>query len=170
MARPFPEAPSSPPGMLSTWEEFMQPALEQAHSAACAGEVPVGAALYDASGVLLASAANAPITSNDPTAHAEILCLRKAAQKEGNYRLPGSILAVTLEPCLMCLGAIIHARVAGIVIGTSDPKAGAIFSRLEGPKIDFINHRFWTISGISAEECSNVISKFFRSRREDKTR
>jgi tRNA(adenine34) deaminase len=168
MARPFPETPEAPPGNLASWDECMLPALEQARLAAANGEVPVGAALFDGRGNLLASAANAPITSNDPTAHAEILCLRHAAQAAGNYRLPGSILAVTLEPCIMCLGAIIHARVAGLIIGATDSKTGAIFSQLQGPRLDFVNHRFWTVSGVSADESSRVISEFFRSRRRNK--
>ncbi len=165
MARPFPAAPTVPPGDLNSWEECMLPALEQARLAAANGEVPVGAILYDAQGNAATKASNAPITSNDPTAHAEILCLRQAARAAGNYRLPGSILAVTLEPCIMCLGAIIHARVAGLVIGAADPKAGAVFSRLDGPRMEFLNHRFWVVRNVLDEECGQILSDFFRARR-----
>lgn len=143
----------------------MDVALRQAHEAGSLGEVPVGAALLAADGELLAQAHNAPLGLNDPTAHAEMLCLRRGAQAVGNYRLTGSILAVTLEPCLMCLGAMVHARIAGLVIGARDPKAGAVLSRLKGLRLPFLNHQFWVLEGIMAEECGTILSSFFLRRR-----
>lgn len=140
-------------------------ALEQARAAEAQGEVPVGAVLLGADGSVLAQASNGPIGSNDPTAHAEILCLRRAAQALGNYRLTGTLLAVTLEPCVMCLGALIQARVAGVVFGARDPKAGAVVSNLPGPDLPFLNHRFWVREGILAQDAGRLLSDFFARRR-----
>lgn len=143
----------------------MDAALRQAHLAGAKGEVPVGAVLLSAGGDLLAEAHNAPQALHDPTAHAEMLCLRQAGARLGNYRLSGCILAVTLEPCVMCFGALVHARIAGLVIGTRDPKAGAVLSRLKGPELPFLNHRFWILEGILAEECGKTLERFFLRRR-----
>lgn len=139
--------------------------MEEARAAAKAGEAPIGAVLLGGDGAVLARARNAPIAQHDPTAHAEILALRQAAQAAGNYRLPGAILAVTLEPCLMCLGALVHARVAGVVFGALDAKAGALASNLPGSALPFLNHRFWTLGGVLGEECGGMLSAFFRMRR-----
>ena len=159
-----PDLPPPPPGWDS-YEAIMEPALVQARQAALAGEAPVGAVLLAPTGELLAEAANAPIRLSDPTAHAEILVLRQAAAKIANYRLPGTILAVTLEPCLMCLGAMIHARIGLLVFATPDPRTGAIVSQLPGPDLPFFNHRFDVISGICAEASARMLRTFFRSRR-----
>ena len=157
---PPPEAPAG-----TTWRSLMGVAFEEACQAARQGESPVGAALFSATGELLAKAHNAPISRNDPTAHAEVLCLRKAAEKLGNYRLSNTILAVTLEPCLMCTGALIHARVAGVVFGTPDPRAGALVTNLAGHALPFANHEMWVVQGIMESECSALLKRFFLERR-----
>ena len=146
----------------------MSLAFDQACIAAREGEVPVGAVLVNAQGAILAQGHNQTIGLHDPTAHAEILCLRRAAQAKGNYRLPGSILVVTLEPCLMCMGALVHARVAGIVFASADPKAGALVSQLQAAALPFLNHHPWSIGGVLDEECSALLKRFFLSRRKPK--
>ena len=143
----------------------MSLALAEACLAAQENEPPVGAVLIAADGGLLASAHNSNIALNDPTAHAEILCLRQAGQKLGNHRLTGAILAVTLEPCLMCVGALIHARVAGVVFATADPKAGALVSNLDARTLPFVNHRPWILQGVLAEDCGALLKRFFLARR-----
>ncbi len=140
-------------------------ALAEAATGGATGEVPVGALLVDAHGAILAKAHNAPITLQDPTAHAEIRCLRAAAKTRGNYRLPGASLVVTLEPCVMCLGALVHARVASVVFGAADPKTGAFGSRLDGPALPFLNHRLNFLGGVMAESCGDMLREFFRVRR-----
>ena len=162
--RPVPEPPA-PDALPLRFEHMMDLALDQARLALSRGEAPIGAALFNAQGELLASAGNAPIGQSDPTAHAEILCLRQAAGLAGNYRLPGTILAVTLEPCLMCVGALIHARVAGVVYGADDPKSGALATHLTGNALAFANHKFWVRGGVRAEECSRMLTDFFRMKR-----
>jgi len=157
--------PCPPPGFTG-FEEVMELALAKAREAARAGEAPVGAVVLAPSGEVLGAAGNAPITLADPTAHAEILALRQAARTVGNYRLPGAILAVTLEPCLMCLGAMIHARVGLLVYGAPDPRTGAIASQLSGPDLPFFNHRFDVVSGVSEAACGDLLRDFFRSRRQ----
>lgn len=143
----------------------MAQAFDEACLAAAEGESPIGAALIDAEGTLLARCHNKSIALNDPTAHAEVLCLREAGVRLGNYRLGGCILAVTLEPCLMCLGALLHARVAGIVFAAPDPKAGVLVSNLDGANLPFSNHRPWVIQGVMAEDCSALLKRFFLARR-----
>ncbi len=143
----------------------MSLAFDEACQAAREGEVPVGAVLVSASGQVLARAHNATIGAHDPTAHAEIACLRRAALAAGNYRLPGSVLVVTLEPCLMCVGALVHARVAGVVFAAPDPKAGALVSNLDAAALPFLNHRPWVLQGVLAEDCSALLKRFFLSRR-----
>ena len=164
MARPLPSPPPEPPG-FGSWREVMALALAEAHAAARQGEAPIGAVLLDTAGHVLARACNRPIAAHDPTAHAEVLCLRQAAEKLGNYRLPGCILAVTLEPCMMCVGALVHARVAGIVFGAADPKAGALVSNLDARALPFLNHRPWVLPGVLAEDCAALLTGFFRRRR-----
>lgn len=156
--------PPAPPEGAS-WRDLMETALEEAFAAARANEAPIGAALYSATGGLLARAHNEPIGACDPTAHAEILCIRRAAEKVGNYRLTGSIMVVTLEPCLMCVGALIHARVAGVVFGAPDPRAGALVSNLDGHALPFSNHRMWHVSGVLQDECSATLKRFFLGKR-----
>jgi len=144
----------------------MDLALDQAREARDRDEVPVGAVLLHADGSVLARAFNRPIGLSDPTAHAEILALRQAAGHTGNYRLPGTILVCTLEPCLMCLGALTQARVAGLVFGARDPRSGAVVSRLAYPEaLSWLNHHFWWEEGVRAEACGTLLRDFFSSRR-----
>jgi len=147
-----------------TFDHLMGLALAQARLAEGAGEVPVGAVLIDASGAVIASGYNQPISSHDPTAHAEIVVLREAARLRANYRLPESTLVVTVEPCLMCAGALVNARVARLIYGVQEPKWGAIES-LIGLEDLALNHRFEVVPGIRKEECAELLHRFFRSRR-----
>lgn len=147
----------------------MTRALKQAWLAGRRGEAPVGAVVVEAAtGRLLAEACNGPIGASDPTAHAEILALREAGRALGNYRLNGAILAVTLEPCLMCLGAMVHARIGALVYGAPDPKAGAVASAMQGLALPFLNHRFPVLGGVLAGECGATLTRFFAARRKDR--
>ena len=137
-------------------------ALEEARLAAREGEVPVGAVVAAADGHILARAHNAPISLNDPTAHAEILALRAAGNACGNYRLSGAVLVVTLEPCLMCTGALVHSRLAGVVYGAADARAGAVASCCDGLEHSFLNHQVWHMGGIRAAECAALLRDFFQ--------
>jgi len=157
------QQPECPPG--HTWRSLMALAFDEACAAAREDETPVGAALVAADGTVLARAHNQNISLNDPTAHAEILCLRAAGQTLGNHRLTGSILLVTLEPCLMCVGALVHARVAGVVFAAADPKAGALVSNLDVRTLPFLNHRPWILQGVLAEDCGALLKRFFLARR-----
>lgn len=146
-------------------EDMMRRALEEARRAAVAGEAPIGAVLVSAEGDVLVAAGNAPITLDDPTAHAEIRVMREAAAKLGNYRLTGATLYVTLEPCAMCAGAISHARIARLVFAAEDPKGGAV---LHGPKFFDQPTCHWRpeISrGAYADESAALLKEFFRARR-----
>lgn len=145
-------------------QQFMQQALEQAKLAAAAGEVPVGAVLVR-DGRVISTGFNKPITNSDPSAHAEMLALRAAAQDASNYRLPGTTLYVTLEPCTMCAGAMLHARVDRVVFGASDPKTGAAGSVLNVFSEKQINHQTQVEGGILSEECGHVLKQFFKERR-----
>ncbi len=142
----------------------MRLALSEARKAATRGEVPVGAVLVK-DGRVLARGHNRPLSSSDPTAHAEIVALRNAARKAGNYRLPGSTLYVTVEPCPMCLGAIIQARVRKLVYGAEDPKAGAVVSRLKF-NLSAANHHPEISGGLCREEAGRMLKDFFRARRQ----
>ena len=144
--------------------QFMQQAIEQAHLAAIAGEVPVGAVLVR-DGQVISKAFNKPITNHDPSAHAEMLALRQAALAEQNYRLPGTTLYVTLEPCAMCAGAMLHARVDRIVFGALDPKTGAAGSVVDLFAIKQINHQTSIEGGIMGDECGQLLKNFFKERR-----
>jgi tRNA(adenine34) deaminase len=144
--------------------QFMQQALEQAGLAALAGEVPVGAVIVR-NGEVIARAFNQPITKHDPSAHAEMLALRQAALSEENYRLPGTTLYVTLEPCTMCAGAMLHARVDRIVYGATDPKTGAAGSILDVFSLKQINHQTVVEGGVMIEECGQLLRDFFKERR-----
>jgi len=144
--------------------QFMQQALEQARLAALAGEVPVGAVIVR-NGEVIARAFNQPITKHDPSAHAEMLALRQAALSEENYRLPGTTLYVTLEPCTMCAGAMLHARVDRIVYGATDPKTGAAGSVLDVFSSKQINHQTVVEGGVMIEECGQLLRDFFKERR-----
>lgn len=143
----------------------MEAALAEARAAAEAGEAPIGAAVVSAGGEILAAAGNAPISTNDPTGHAEIRALRAAAAKLGNYRLTGASLFVTLEPCAMCAGAISHARIARLVIAAQDPKGGAVW---HGPRFFGQPTCHWrpeVVEGPFAEESAAMLKDFFRARR-----
>ena len=144
--------------------QFMQEALEQAKLAALAGEVPVGAILVR-DGEVIGRGFNQPIGNHDPSAHAEMLALRTAAQGVANYRLPGATLYVTLEPCVMCSGAMLHARIDRVVFGAPDPKTGAAGSVLDIFASKQINHQTQVEGGILAEECGQILRDFFRGRR-----
>ena len=142
-------------------------ALECARLAAAAGEIPVGAVLVAPDGRVLAEAGNAPVGLHDPTAHAEILALRRAGTAFGNYRLGGCVLVVTLEPCAMCAAACIHARLAGVVYGAADSQAGAVISRAEYFDAQSANHSLWHMGGVRAAECAELLRGFFAARRQE---
>ena len=144
---------------------YMIIALTEAEKAAEKEEVPVGAVLVGPDGVILSRAYNQTITRKDPTAHEEILALRQASEAVDNYRLPGTILYTTIEPCMMCMGAIVHARVTTLVFGAPDPKWGAAGSLYDFAKDSRLNHRVEVISGICEKECRDLMQTFFRSRR-----
>ena len=145
-------------------ETFMRVALEQARLAAHAGEVPIGAVAV-AGGTVVGRGYNRPIGAVDPTAHAEILALREAALAVGNYRLTGVDLYVTLEPCLMCVGALVHARVARVVFGAREPKTGALVSTMQALDVPTLNHRFEIVEGVLDADCRDLLQAFFRERR-----
>jgi tRNA(adenine34) deaminase len=150
--------------LLATDESFMRRALDLAREAEALGEVPVGA-LVVLNGDVMGEGYNCPITSNDPTAHAEVQALRAAAQAAGNYRLPGSTLYVTLEPCVMCAGALLHARVARVVFGAGDPKTGACGSVVDLFAEAKLNHHAEVVGGVLADECGRQLQDFFARRR-----
>ena len=144
--------------------DFMRRALREAQRAEAEGEVPVGAVVVQG-GKVIARGHNRPVGLSDPSAHAEILALRRAAKKLGNYRLNGCDLYVTIEPCAMCAGAIVQARLRRVVYGTPDPKAGACGSALTVLNHPKLNHQVEVVSGIEGEECAEVLRQFFRKRR-----
>ncbi len=150
--------------IVMTDADYMRLALELAKQAQAAGEVPVGAVVVK-DGEIIGRGYNAPISRNDPSAHAEMLALRDAAQQTGNYRLTGCELFVTLEPCLMCAGAVMHARVARLVYGASDPKTGACGSVLDVFAGTRLNHHAEVVAGVLGGECGAMLSNFFALRR-----
>lgn len=143
---------------------YMRQAISQAHNAWALGEVPVGA-LVVKDGVVIATGFNQPIGTHDPTAHAEIMALRAAASILGNYRLPGCELYVTLEPCAMCAGAMMHARLARVVFGASDPKTGTCGSIVNLFEQEKLNHHTELVGGVLADECGKLLKEFFADRR-----
>jgi tRNA(adenine34) deaminase len=145
-------------------DALMLAALDEARRARDAGEVPVGAvvAIEDA---IVGRGFNQPIASGDPTAHAEVVAIRDAARRIGNYRLTGATLCVTIEPCLMCVGALVHARVGTLVFGAAEPKSGAVVSTVRAGDIPGLNHRFDVVSGVREGECRALIQEFFKTRR-----
>jgi tRNA(adenine34) deaminase len=149
-----------------TNSDFMALAIEQTLRAAEAGEVPVGAVLV-LDGAVIAAAHNRPIALDDPTAHAEVLAMREAAQKLHAYRLVGASIYVTVEPCVMCIGAMINARIARLCFGARDEKAGAVGSVYDIGRDGRLNHRIEVVGGVRAEECAAVLREFFRGRRGD---
>lgn len=148
-------------------EDFMRLALAQAQQAYALGEVPVGAVVVH-HGQVIASGFNQPISSSDPSAHAEVVAIRQAAKALNNYRLLDCTLYVTVEPCTMCAGLLIHSRIARVVFGTSEPKAGAMGSALNLPAQPFYNHVLNVEGGVLAAQCSQLMSEFFAKRREQK--
>lgn len=151
-------------GLFLQDELFMRRAITLAQQAALLGEVPVGAVVVQ-NGEVIGEGYNQPISGCDPTAHAEIIALRDAAKKIGNYRLPNSTLYVTIEPCTMCAGALVHARVARVVYGTTEPKSGVAKSNLALFDASHFNHRVCCEGGVLQGECATMMSEFFRSRR-----
>jgi tRNA(adenine34) deaminase len=147
---------------------YMQLALAQAEHARAAGEVPVGAVLVSGE-VVLAGAHNRPIGARDPTAHAEIEALRAGCRALGAYRLTDTTLYVTLEPCVMCAGALVHARVRRVVFGAFDPQAGAAGSRIDAFRLDWFNHRVEVFGGVLADRCGELLRSFFEARRADQS-
>jgi tRNA(adenine34) deaminase len=147
-----------------TDHELMGAALDEARRAREAGEVPIGAVVVTA-GEIVGRGFNQPIGAGDPTAHAEIVAIRDAARRAGNYRLTGAALYVTIEPCLMCVGAIVHARIASLVYGAAEPRSGAVSSTVRGGDLPGHNHRFEVVSGVREAECREIVQEFFRQRR-----
>lgn len=143
---------------------FMQMALDLAAQGAALGEVPVGAVLVQ-HGEVIGRGFNCPISGSDPSAHAEMVAIRAAAQAASNYRLPGSTLYVTLEPCSMCAGLIVHSRIARVVYGALEPKAGVVQSQGQFFTQGFLNHRVLFEGGVMAEECGSILTEFFKARR-----
>ena len=150
---------------METDDFYMGQALEAARLALAAGEVPVGAVVVGEGGKILGRACNQPIGLSDPTGHAEVLALRQAAASAGNYRLPGVTLYVTIEPCIMCLGAMLQARVARVVFGAADPKGGACVSLFRLPEDERLTHRIEVTGGVRQAECRELLQEFFRARR-----
>ncbi len=148
----------------------MQLALHEAAIAAAEGEVPVGAVVLTAQGHIIGRGHNCSITCGDPCGHAEIAALRAAGNEVGNYRLNGCLMAVTLEPCLMCTGALVHARLAGLVYGAVDMQSGAVESCFNGLDLPFLNHRVWHMGGIARKQCTAMLQKFFRNTRNSQHR
>jgi tRNA(adenine34) deaminase len=146
-------------------EKWMKLAIEEAIKAEKKGEVPVGAIIV-LNNRIIAKAHNSPISKNDPTAHAEVLAIRNASKKLQNYRLPETTLYVTLEPCAMCLGALIHARINRIVFGTSDPKSGVCGSTANLTSETFFNHKIIVNGGILEQDCKQILQSFFKLRRQ----
>jgi tRNA(adenine34) deaminase len=142
----------------------MRAALEQACLGLAAGEVPIGAVVVMNESIV-ARAYNQPIAASDPTAHAEVLALRAAAAHVGNYRLTGARVYVTVEPCLMCVGALVHARVEEVVFGAVEPRWGALVSILRGHEIPGLNHRITVMGGVLEVDCRDLIQRFFRDKR-----
>ena len=148
-------------------EIWMRRALELAAQAEALGEVPVGAVIVR-DGEVIGEGFNQPISSCDPSAHAEIVAVRAAAKSVNNYRLPGASIYVTLEPCTMCIGALIHARIERLIYGTTEPKSGAVISQSQLLMADYFNHRIEFTGGVLAHECQHQLSQFFQKRRDEK--
>ncbi|WP_447043320.1 tRNA adenosine(34) deaminase TadA [Vreelandella sp. H-I2] len=146
-------------------EFYMHRALDQAHLAADAGEVPVGAVIVDAQGEIIGAGCNAPVASCDPSGHAEIRALRAAGKHQGNYRLEGCTLFVTLEPCMMCAGAMIHARLSRLVYGAAEPRAGMVESKANLLAQPWFNHQVKISAGVLGPESRKLLKAFFAARR-----
>ncbi|MFP5212167.1 MAG: tRNA adenosine(34) deaminase TadA [Acidobacteriota bacterium] len=153
--------------LVNSHERFMGLALDEARRGGAQSEVPVGAVLVNGNGEVIGSAHNAPVTLSDPTAHAEILAIRRACEAVKNYRLPGTVLYVTLEPCAMCLGAMLQARIGLLVFGARDPKSGAAGSVVDLTRVAGFNHYVEVIGDIRGEESAELLRSFFRNRRRE---
>lgn len=156
-------------GAVSSWpvpdyELWMEAALAEARQAGELGEVPIGAVVAFGADIV-GRGCNRPRSSGDPTAHAEIVAIREAAQAIGNYRLTGATLVVTIEPCLMCVGALVHARIGTLVYGAVEPRTGALVSTVKGGELPGHNHRFDIVGGVREDECRALVQAFFRARR-----
>ena len=149
---------------MNNYDALMDVALDEARRARDAGEVPIGAVVV-IDGASVGRGCNHPIGAGDPTAHAEIVAIRDAATRVGNYRLVGATLCVTIEPCLMCVGALVHARVATVVYGAAEPKSGALASTVCGAELPGLNHRFDVIAGVREDACRDLMQTFFAARR-----
>ena len=147
-----------------THDDMMAAALDEARRAQDAGEVPIGAVVV-MDGEIVGRGFNQPISSGDPTAHAEIVAIRTAAQCVGNYRLTGATLCVSVEPCLMCVGALVHARIGTLVFGTAEPRTGAVVSTVRGGELPGHNHRFDVVAGVREIESRDLLQSFFKARR-----
>jgi tRNA(adenine34) deaminase len=145
-------------------DTLMLEALAEARRARDAGEVPVGA-IVALDGAIVGRGFNQPISACDPTAHAEIAAIRDAARRVGNYRLTGATLCVTIEPCVMCIGALVHARIGTLIYGAAEPKSGAVVSTVRGGELPGFNHRFEVIGGVREAECRELMQAFFKERR-----
>jgi tRNA(adenine34) deaminase len=154
---------------MQAFELLMDEALAEARRARDAGEVPIGAVVA-INGQILGRGFNQPIGARDPTAHAEIVAIREAAARAGNYRLSGALLVVTIEPCLMCVGAFVHARIGTLVYGAAEPRTGAIVSSVRGAELPGHNHRFEVVGGVRESECRALMQAFFKDRRSDPRR
>ena len=146
------------------YDHWMMAALEEARRARDAGEVPIGAVVA-LDGAIVGRGFNQPISSGDPTAHAEIVAIRDAARRLGNYRLTGAVVCVTIEPCLMCVGALVHARIATLVFGAAEPRTGAVVSTVRAAELPGHNHRVEVVGGVLENECRELMQTFFRERR-----
>ncbi len=150
----------------NSWREIMRLLLHSAGKCGNEGEIPVAAALLDLeNGDILGKGKNSSISENDPTAHAEIKALRQAGKIRNNYRFPGSVLVVTLEPCLMCLGAMVQARIDGLIFGAFDSRTGAVTSCLDYKGLNWLNNRFWVLGGVMNQQSASLLQGFFRRRR-----
>ena len=152
------------PPIGRTWDELMDIALTSAKNN-CGEEVPVGAIIVKYDGQIIADAKNKSIEKSDPTAHAEICAIRQASAKLGNYRLNNCVMVVTLEPCIMCVGAMIHARLSGVVYGAYSLKSGAVESCINGFDLPYLNHRVWHYGGVRSDECASFLKLFFQKKR-----
>ena len=163
---PGPFGPGKPVDIIATvdHELLMRAALGEARRALEAGEVPIGA-VVGIDGEIVGRGYNQPIGAHDPTAHAEIIAIRDAARRIGNYRLTDATLCVTIEPCLMCVGALVHARIGTLVYGAAEPKSGAIASSVAGGDLPGLNHRFAVVAGVLEDDCRALVQEFFRARR-----
>jgi tRNA(adenine34) deaminase len=150
--------------VTADYEFLMDEALIEARRANDAGEVPIGAVVA-LNGEIVGRGFNQPITARDPTAHAEIVALRAAAARVGNYRLTGAVLAVTIEPCLMCVGALVHARIGTLVFGAAEPRTGAAISTVRGTELPGHNHRVAVVAGVRENECRALMQSFFAAKR-----